>query len=405
MTSFDSNAYHARSNLFPPVTNDPSLDLAKLDSWCGVRPGMTRNEVQEIMRRRGIEVQEYGADSLTAVADDWEISFDFTTDGRERLRQMTVDGDAILWEGQPLIGLQLDDAWRLLGSPTNAVWQAADDQENTSAATDRDPATVLTDEELLDEGTMWLPERGLGLFIHQGEVLDVAWRAPQDLPARFDGPVTEAQRQLSKRPDLERHLDDWRSEQSKVEEKKDPLSLFRKSVTIIAIAALIMVGKKGFDEMRLWGDAPNLQAKFIAVENVPMKQFRDFLPPALRWLFPRGKPVMVEAYRVEFTTPEEVRPQQVVLDRGELYVPPENPGDEVPVAYVAGNPPRIKGLSRARDSAFVDYMPWAIAISLLWLAVHYLIGLLPAMFRIVPRLMKRMASSGVIQDPDRPELR
>jgi hypothetical protein len=387
------------------MTNEPSIDLAKLDAWRGVRPGMARSQVEEILRSQaGVEVQEYGSDGLTATTDDWELTIKFTTDGSNRLCQVTIDGDAVVWEGQPLIDLRIDDAWRLLGSPTTAVWEAAYRDEDDPSPEGELPATI-PDEELVEEGTIWLPERGLGFSIYEGEVIDVVWRSADHLPTRFDGPLTEAQRQLSKRADLERHLDAWRAKQYKVEETKDPLSPLRKIVAIAAIAALAMVGQMGFDEMRLWGDAPNLQAKFIAVETVPMKQFRDYLPPALRWMAPRGKPVIVEAYRVEFTTPEDARPQQVVLERGELYVPPQNPGDEVPVAYVAGDPPRIKGLSRARDSAFVDYMPWAIAISLLWLVVHYLIGLLPTLLKVVPRLMKKLAPSDVIQDSDRPELR
>jgi len=94
-----------------------------------------------------------------------------------------------------------------------------------------------------------------------------------------------------------------------------------------------------------------------------------------------------------------------VLERGELYVPPEKAGDEVPIVHVAGDPPRTKGLSRARDSAFLDYVPWAIAIGALWLLVQFALGLVPAVLRIVPRLAKRFAPSGVVKDSDRPELR
>jgi hypothetical protein len=385
------------------MPDDSPFDLAKLDAWCGVRPGMTRTQVREMMQQRGVEVEDYGSDCLTATTDDWELEFDFTTDGTERLRQLSVDGDAILWQGQPLMGLRVDDALRLLGSPAGARWQSAEDPPTPEAGAEPPPPPA--DEELLEEGTIWLPERGLGLLVFQGEVMEVAWRASPDLPKSFAGPVTEAQRQLSKRPDLENYLQVKRTEEYKREEKKDPLAPLRKLVTIATIVALVLVGKKGFEEMRLWNQAPTLTAKLVAVENVPMKQFRDFLPSAVRWLVPRTKPVIVEAYRVEFMPPSEASPQQAVLERGELYVPPQNPGDEVPVAYVAGTPSRVKGLSRARDSAFVDYMPWAMAIGALWLIIHFALGLLPAFLRVAPKLIKRFAPSGVIKDTDRPELR
>lgn len=176
-------------------------------------------------------------------------------------------------------------------------------------------------------------------------------------------------------------------------------------MTIATVAALAWVGKLGFDESLVWNQAETLQAKFIAEEQVPMKQFRDYLPPALRWMVPPSRPVIVEGYRVEYFAPETEAIGQVVLERGELYVPPQNPGDEVPVAYVAGDPPRVKGLSRARDSAFVEYVPWAIAIGALWLLIHFALSFLPRVVRVAPRLIQRLAPSGVEKDPDRPELR
>ena len=102
------------------MTDDSPVDLAKLDAWCGVRPGMTRAQVQEEMKRRGVDLEDYGsADSLTATTDDWELGLDFTTDGMDRVRQMTIEGDAVQWNGQPLIGLRMDDAFHLLGSPAS----------------------------------------------------------------------------------------------------------------------------------------------------------------------------------------------------------------------------------------------------------------------------------------------
>jgi hypothetical protein len=387
------------------MPEDSPIDLAKLDAWCGVRPGMTRAQVLETLQQQGVEAEEYGSDNLTATTDAWEMQFYFATDDSRRLRQLSIEEGEILWGGQRLVGVRLDEALRLLGSPATAVWQANDVIHEPFPEPGDAPIAPVTDEELLEEGTVWLPERGLGLVIGEGEVIGVAWRAPQDLPTQFAGPVTNAQRELSTRPDLESHLDAKRAARFKAEEKKDPLSSLRTLLTVATIAALAFVAKKGFEEMQLWNKAPTLTAKFVAIENVPMKQFRDFLPPELRWLFPRLKPVIVEAYRVEFTAPREELPQQATLEQGELYVPPREAGDEVPVVYLSGNPPRVKGLARARDSAFVDYMPWAIAIGAIWLLAQFALGLLPAALSVVPRIVRRLAPKSVVKDVDRPELR
>ncbi len=366
---------------------------------------MTRTQVQETLKQQGVETTAHGSDNLIATTDDCEMEFHFATDGSQRLRQLSIDGEKIVWGGRPLVGVRLDEALRSLGSPATAVWQACDASGEPFPEPEEEPFFPATDEDLLEEGTVWLPDRGLGLVISEGEVIGVAWRDRLDLPTQLAGPVTEAQRQLSKQPDLEDHLRTKRAQRSKLEEKKDPLALPRTLFTIAAVVALGFVAKEGFKEMQLWNQAPTLTAKLVAIENVPMKQFRDFLPPALRWFFPKLKSVVVEAYRVEFTPPRAEFPQQAVLERGELYVPPQQPGDEVPVAYLDGHPPRVKGLSRARDSAFVDYMPWAIAIGALWLVAHFTLGLLPAVLRVVPRLIRRLVPSGVVKDLDRPELR
>ena len=387
------------------MADSSPLELAALEDSQGVRPGMPRAEVIAAMKQRGIETAPSGNNNLTATTDAWELEFSFADDGTERLRQIAIDGEEILWNGQPLVGVRLDGAWRTIGSPANAVWEANDAIADPFPEMDGELLSPRSDEELIEEGTVWLPDRGLGFAVCEGEVYGVVWRATVDLPQHYSGPLTPAQRELSKRPDLEDHLRAKRAERYKLAVKKDPLSPVRTLVTIATIAALAWVGKLGFDESLVWNQAETLQAKFIAEEQVPMKQFRDYLPPALRWVVPPSRPVIVDAYRVEYIAPKTEAIGQVVLERGELYVPPQNPGDEVPVAYVAGDPPRVKGFSRARDSAFVEYVPWAIATGALWLLVHFALSFLPSVLPFAPKIIQRFAPSSVVKDPNRPELR
>jgi hypothetical protein len=387
------------------MPDDPTFDLAKLDSCLGVRPGMTRAEVDEALKRQGLEAEEDDPHTLYVAENEWEVNLHFATDGTQRLRQMSMDYGDLLWNGQKLNGLRVDDAWRLMGSPGNAVWEKGDRIGDPFPDAQTDTALPPTDEELLNEGTLWLPERNLGLVIGDGEVLGAAWRDSRDLPKHFAGPLTQAQRDLSKKPNLDDYLFQKRTAKSRAEEKKNPARWLQKAVAIAAIAALALVGKKAFEEKRLWSGSPTLQAKFVTVERVTMRQFRDNLPPALSWMFPQPKAVMIEAYRVEFVPPGQETPQQAVLERGELYVPPEKPGDQVPIVHVAGPPPRTLGLRRAQDIAFIEYMPWAIAIGGLWLVLNIALGLLPAIWRAAGGLAKRAASSDVIKDPNRPELR
>lgn len=386
------------------MANPALFDLARFDTCHGLRPGMARPEVEDAVKGQdGAEMEEY-ATGAYASGPDWEVELNFSADGAARLRQICLDAGDVCWEGKPLQGCRVADLWALLGSPGPAVWQlgdASDDSEGRAAAA----AEAPSDENLLAEGTLWLPERGLGFVVENGEIQTVVWRQSGDLPGRLAGPVTPAQLELSRQPDLAQHFLEKRLAEARAEERRHPAWWLGKIVTFAAIAGLAYVGKLGFEEMRVWHQAPRLDAALVAVEMVPMKQFRDFLPPALRWLFPRTRTVMVEGYRVEFTPPGDEPSQQVVLERNELYVPPQNAGAAVPIVYAAGPPPRVKGLSRADNAAFVEYVPWAIAIGALWLLCHLLLSVAPAAIGVLRSLMRRVAPSGTTRDPDRPELR
>ncbi len=224
----------------------------------------------------------------------------------------------------------------------------------------------------------------------------VAWRGAQDFPTQFAGPVTAAQRELSRRPDLEEYLREKRIVQSRVERKRKPLDYVRGALTVAAVVAVAMIARRGFHDTQMWAQAPGLPGKLLAFEHGPKKQFREYLPPPLPRLIPAGRPVETDLFRVEFHDPAGVR-REAVLEPSEFYVPPRAVGDEVQVIYAAGEPPRVHGPSRARDAAFIDYVPWAICVGVLWLAGQIFLGLLPLLRKLVPQ--------ATVSDADRPELR
>ena len=357
---------------------------------------MSRSEAMAELQRLGAEVDGRGEENLAAQVNGREMEFWFATDGSERLRQLSVEADEIQWNGQPLLDARVDDALRAMEPHGPAMWEPHDAIGLPFRAPSAAPQTPPTDEELLSEGTIWLPERGLGLVICEGEVIGVAWRETRDLPAQFAGPVTEAQRALSRGPDLDEYLREKQAAEIRAERRKDPLRLLRGAVTVLALVALAMIGRRGFEDTRLWAQAPVLPGKLLAFERGPRKEFRDYLPPPLPKFIPAGKRVDVDLYRVEFHDPAGAR-REAVLEPAEFYVSPREIGEEVQVAYAAGEPPRVHGPSRARDAAFIDYVPWAIGVGVLWLAGQFLIGLLPLLRGLVPK--------ATVSDPDRPELR
>ncbi len=388
-----------------------SFDLAKLDAWCGCRPGMTRAQVQAALQAAEVEAEAYGQDNLTVTEDDWEMEFYFATDGSDRLRQLSIDGDALHWNGQPLMDLRVDEALRTIQPHGPWMWTDYDAVGTPFPDPAEGSGQPATDEALLLEGTIWLPERGLGLVIYEGALFGVVWRGAQDLPPHYSGPVTDAQRELSRRPDLANHLQEMHPQQIKVTTPKDPLRFVRGALTLAAIAALALTARAGIKETFLWGNAPTVKAKLLAVERGPLKQFFEYLPaPVTRWLPGwllagkwSGVPPQTALYRVEFTDAHGQR-REVQLEAAEFYVPPREIGEEVEVVYVDEEPPRVKGPSRVRDAAFIEHIPWAISIGVLWLLAQVALSVLPTALRLLGPLIRKLIPSGKTIDPDRPEL-
>lgn len=369
---------------------------------------MTRAEVLAALLEREVDAETYGEDQLTATGDEWELDFTFTTDGADRLCELSVDGGAVLWAGEPLSGLRVDAALRRMEPHGPVLWTTEDMEAAPAPAAAPVPEPVVTDEKLLQEGTLWLPERGLGLLIYGGAVFGVVWRATQDLPGRFLGAVTAAQRELSLRPDLEDYLQAKHREAIHVELPKDPLRYLRRLLTVAALVLLALTARAGFEEMRRWNEAPVLPGKFVGFEKGPRKQFLDYLPPAVTKYLPEallagnwsGVRPQVDLFRVEYQDPAGQR-AEARLEGAEFYVAPREIGDEAQVTYVAGEPPRVKGPARARDSAFMDHLPWVISIGALWLLGQAFISCLP----LLRPLLVRLWPKATVSDPHRPELR
>ena len=383
---------------------DPTpFDLAQSDAWFGFRPGMTRAEVLAAVAQRAVEKDGDDGQDFTVTVDEVELEFWFATDGSERLRQLSADAAEIFWHGKPLIEECVDEALRAMEPHGPALWVAYDivafpfpaPQPPTPT-----PPAPPTDEELLERGTVWLPEHGLGLAIYEGKVSGVAWRGAQDFPAQFAGPVTAAQRELSRRPDLDEYLREKRIVQNRVERRRGPLDYVRGALTVAALVAVAMIARRGFHDTQMWAQAPVLTGKLVAFEHGPKKEFREYLPPPLPRLIPAGRPVETDLYRVEFHDPAGAR-REALLEPSEFYVPPREVGEEVQVIFADGEPPRVHGPSRARDAAFVDYVPWAICVGVLWLAGHIFLSLLPLLWPLLRKLMPQ----ATVSDPDRPELR
>jgi hypothetical protein len=381
------------------------LDLANLDQWMGFRPGMTRTEVQERLRQTGVEPKVYDDENQMADVEDMHLEFWFEPGDSGRLRQLGTDSD-ILWNGRSIMGAPLDDALRAFETfDQPPVWDTRDATDDPFSGPAVPPTAPVTDESLLEEGTVWFPARGLGLVMWRGEVMEIAWRAPRDVPTQFAGPVTDVQRQLSKRADLDEYL---ASKNPRTAGTTTPKSLgsilgriLHTILVLVCLGMLAYIGRLGFQEMLRWNTAPTLEGQFVSKEEVPRKKYLDLAPEVIRSHMPDDPQRTRELFLVEYLDPTG-RPQKATLDAGEFYIPPREPGEKVQIAYLAEDPPRVMGLSRVRDAAFGEYMPWAMAVGVFYFVAFTFIGFLPRLYKLVLKMIVPKSDTVVI---DRPELR
>jgi hypothetical protein len=375
------------------------INIATADNWSGFRPGMTRTQVLELLEKQLSHATKHSESNFSADVDGRNIDFWFATDGSDRLRQISLE-DRIVWNGRAMVDVTLNALLCALEPLGQApMWEASDATDEPFPEPEAVPVGPVPDAELLEDGTVWLPDRRLGFVIWQGKVLDVVWRTPQDMPVRFAGPVTAAQRQLSLQPPPAEHHAAEPKATVRVTTYRAPLS--QTALIWICLALLAFIGREGFQETQRWAKARILTGKFVSMEQLPRKKLFDLGPEGVRRLMPDDATQTRDLYHIAYLDPGG-HPQSVTLEGADFYVPPRGPGEEVPVAYLAGDPPRVKGVARVRDVAFLEYLPWAIAVG-----VFYLIGLVVVQY--LPRwwrwIVKLAVPKGGGADRDHPELR
>lgn len=390
------------------------VDLAQVTEWCGCRPGQTRAQVLATFASAGTEAKAYGSDQLTVTEEDVEWEFYFSTDGSDRLQQIAVDGTSLLWAGRPLSGAGFTDLLHTVAIPRDAFWTKTDAAADPyDELTGKDPQ-IVPDEALLSEGTLWLPERGLGLVIWNGSLMDVVWRDVQNLPTASAGPVTEAQIELASRPDFEDILLARAQQQVILKRPQDPARFLRGLLTTVAIMALALTVLDGFQERTLWSKALLVPATLEKVERGPLKQFLEYLPTSITQVLPpwllsgegwRTLP-QTNIYVMSFAD-SQGNIRKVRLEAAEFYVPPREIGEEADLNVIAGDPPRVKGPARVNDAAFMEHVPWVIAIGFVWLLGQGLLSAIVFLWRqMKPNqdLAHRTIETRTQQERDRADL-
>jgi len=337
------------------------IELSTGEPWRGLKPGMPRAEAVAVLTAANASLSDDANDPswLVATTEDWGLELRFEESGEQRVRQIALDDWEWVWAGEEIAGKPLHTALAAMGADArDARWRP--EAAMTNAFDDLAPVGPgpFADEALLADGTLWLPRRGLGLVMCEGALNEAVWRRAEDVPKEFAGPLTDAQREFTKQPDFEQKLRArWRAAAS-------PSNPVQTVLTLLLVVALSWIGREGFREMQRWQHAQLLTGKLVAIEKATKKPW-------------------IDRYVVRFTDPRG-HAQMATLEHGEFYIAPSEPGEETQVAYLDGDPPRAKGPARARDAAFLEYVPWAVGAFAIYVVLWTTAGFISRLLRSKP---------------------
>lgn len=334
------------------------LDLASDQAWLGLRPGMTRSEVLAVADAAGV-YHDPNSDDLTwdLLEDDWGIELRFGRSAPHVLLQLVREDDDLTWRGKPVMGVPVHEAVQNLEiAPEETAWQPEDASADPMDGSIPNRSGPFSDAFLLSECTLWLPQRGLGLVLLDGLVSDVVWRRAQDLPAKFEGPLTQAQMEWSKRSDLYESLS---GALRKTELELQPVAQSWSALQwLLCLAYVVCMGsliRNGVADQQRWQQAPVLTGHLTALESLP-----------------GGRGEM--AYHISYDDPVTGKRYEAVLERGDFYVQPREVGDPAQIHFLPGDPPEVKGLPFARDHVFLYCVPRGIALTIAYMIANGLAG-------------------------------
>ena len=332
-------------------TDNPRLWKVEPGFGLGVfRLGMSREEVLQVLKEQNFETCE---DDL----EDYEL--------------YVVEMDVTLFFGEqspyPLLLIEAEDERVRFGTLV-VLWDYPHNIFNTIAETDTlwcddfslicDPnarpseTKELSDEELLNRGTLWITSLGVGFNLSRGRIVALYLCDPANLPQNGNGGFTGAQRHLSEKMQLA----SFKAPASKTH----PLeSLVKLGLLIAAVLVAAFFGKRAWDEQQRWDNAPEVEADVVSVWPPPPEPFPE------RYQL---------SYKDHFGAPHEVE-----LGQNDVYGMPQV-GQKISLRYLLESPQTVKGPAKLHDIGFDKFVPYLLGTVAVYFVLHFmsdwLIGLL-----------------------------
>jgi hypothetical protein len=294
---------------------------------------MTREEVRVVLEAEGVDLSTWEEDDETFFfrdGTDMELVFDEDN----RLFQIAVElADRFQWAGRRVLDVPLHEALLAMQAVVGGAGWRLEDAVSDPLGETAPPsdAAVPSDAKLLYEGTLWLPGPGLALMLCEGAVCEIAWREPRHVPKPLLRGVSPEQLEWSQSPDRGEAL-----RAQMLQEHKAAVPAAQKWVNwaaMVLIAASLVIAWGAIQDYRA---APILKGTFESVTHIEGGGREIFLT---NYVDPQGNPQMAR------------------LEQADFYVPPREPGAEVEIRYLGGDPPAVFGVARGGSPVFEALLP------------------------------------------------
>ena len=310
--------------------------------------GTPRDELFQILRSHEIEIEDADLQESELYVTEMNTTLHFGVEQPHLLELIEVTDERVrfgtlkvLWEYPHNIFATI---------PSAATMWFDDLSKVTDATSSAAPQETVTDEQLLDSGTLWMKALGVGFGLTRGKITTLLLCDPSKLPNTGYGEFTEAQRQLSERMQVESI--------TLPVAKTHPLeSAVKLGLLLNAILVAAFFGKQAWEEEKRWDNAPVVEADVVAVWPPPPEPFPN-------------------KFQLSFQDNSQTT-HEVELGQNDVYGVPKV-GEKITLRYLPESPQTVKGPAKIHDIAFERFVPYLLGTVAVYFVLHfasdYLVG-------------------------------
>lgn len=309
---------------------------------------LDRDTILQRLRKAKIALDVDEADPTSIEFVDDEIILTLDAESPHRLLQIEVTDERLRIDSQSVIDaspVRLIEAWNITERDT--LWRHDPNDADLVTGAVEPSAADVSDRQLVINGTLWVVSYGIGLRLYRGTVEGILCRQPQHVPAHGSGPLTDRQRDLLSQADLDAAL----------EPPPPPgANLMRTLQTLLTVAAVATIGVifwRGVQFQQRWNHATKVEGTVVAVKPPPPQFWPDEL--TVEYADSTGKT------------------HQVVWKPADVYVT-NAVGQKVDVFFLPEAPDKPMGPARVRDAAFLVFVPYGIAVGVIYLVLVVGVG-------------------------------